>query len=107
MTKESIIKNLKRLISFYENDDYLSGIKFIETPSGLLDTYSRILDVNGAPRSGLSILYLFGNDFSEMKTWAEKEAEDFKFFDSNRVGFILPQYFSFSYSGYYWVVYQK
>lgn len=96
MTEDSIIKNVKRILFFFKEDKMPDIIDYSE--KGLLDLYSRILDVNGASVSGLSVLYLTGSDYKEMLWFCRSHCDDFM--DSENS-------FRFSFYGYNWTVLNK
>lgn len=112
MTAETINKNINRLYQFYNVDE--SGRSSFEghfEPKDLLEAYGRILDWNGAPKSGLSILYLPRDEYLEMEQWLAstyKQAiyvrEESTHIDNH--GQILqhhvPASFGFLHDGYYW-----
>lgn len=100
-TEEAIIDNCKRLLAFLKEQSPFSIMDKITeySPSGLIDLYSRILDINGAPVSGWSILYLTGNDYNEMEYYCRNRCDGYKAHS--------PKMFFFSALGYNWTVINK
>lgn len=95
-SEEAIVDNCKRILQFYHEDRVPEIIDY--SPKGLLMLYGRILDYNGAPRSGLSLLYLNGNDYKEMEYFVMPRCEDFMKSEKS---------FRFTYLGYNWAVINK
>lgn len=96
MTEAAITNNIKRILSFFKEErmpDINEG-----TPAGLLKLYGYILDYNGAPRSGLSLLYLTGLDYSEMESFCMAHCNDFMRSEKS---------FRFTYDCYNWAVVNK
>ena len=113
MTVETVERNCNRLFAFFNEEKALtfSGGN-VATPKYLLDTYSRILDYHGAPRSGLSTLYLPMADYMEMEEWLSSFSVEFiynhkaenKTIDNGGqiIPIIRPATLGFLYSGYQW-----
>ncbi len=71
MTKECFSRNMVRICSFYESKiDWERRVKEF-TASEFIFTYGRMLDYYGAPNSGMSLIYANGDDYAELKEWAE------------------------------------
>lgn len=120
MTKETIIDNCNRLMAFYKQKP-ISGHQINETPScqDLIVWHGRCLDINGAPRMNLSVLYIpIKEEFEEFKSYCKDGfGEGFVEHNSRPVsdevkkevekigGAIMPiPYFHFKHDGYYWEV---
>lgn len=68
MTAETINKNINRLYQFYNVDEGArSSFEGNFDAKVLLQEYSRILDQFGAPKFGLSLLYLTPAEYEEME----------------------------------------
>ena len=96
MTETSIVQNVKRILSFFKEDrmpEITGG-----SPTDLLSLYGRILDYNGAPRHGLSLLYLTNLDYAEMESFCMGHCSDFMRSEKS---------FRFTYDGYNWAVINK
>jgi hypothetical protein len=122
MTKETIIENCQRLKDFYRetigtNESMMKDIPI--SPEGLLYCYGRILDYNGAWKSGMSLLFLDEGEYNEMKAFT-KTFDGFK--DSDILSAeatkkvkteVHPEaaawcnWFGFNHYGYHWVVKKK
>lgn len=102
MTRELILDNCIRISQFYNNEINYEGLKseisiVSESLKGLLDTYTRILDYNGAPPRNLSRLYITNEAFIKMLD------------EINNIGIAMTYTFSnhtcyFEYNGYNWEV---
>jgi len=117
MTKETIFENCQRLLTFLKDEKNIPIITDnILPPIELLNHYELILDVNGCPSKGLSVLYIKDKkEFEELKTVAsEIGVETFKEYnkqmdilDTNYSQILSEIYhpkFSFLHNGYYWEV---
>jgi hypothetical protein len=101
-SEEAIIDNCNRLLAFLKAPSPFSIMDKISeySPAGLIDLYSRILDINGAPVSGWSFLYLTGQDYKEMEYHCMTRCEDYKQHNAEKM-------FYFSALGYNWTVINK
>lgn len=102
MNRELILDNCVRLSQFYKNEFNIEGLKseisiVADSFKGLLDTYSRILDYNGAPPRNLSRLYLTNDAFDKM-------INELYEMDITVEYLYLNQNCCFNYNGYYWEV---
>jgi hypothetical protein len=79
MTRDAIIENCRRLLSFFKDGDkygdhqlILQNLKHKEdiSCSGLLRSYARILDCYGSPPSLMATLYLSKEDYIEFVEYA-------------------------------------
>lgn len=82
MTRNAVIENCNRIWHFYgQSNGIMSDVIRIEkmmnekewSCEALVDIYSRILDVNGAYKTGLSLLLLQDDDYWEMKEYAKQQ----------------------------------
>lgn len=102
MTRELILDNCIRLSQFYKNEINIEGLKseislVEESFKGLLETYGRILDYNGAPIRNLSRLYLTNDAFEGMINELNKM--------NITIEFLYPNLScSFQSNGYHWEV---
>lgn len=121
MTKETIIENCQRLLSFLKintNDLIIDDI----SPKGFLDCYSKLLDINGCENKGHSIFFIPNwDEFKEFREYVSNEYKgsfnniientELKIIVDDSIGkeYILKAYaiFSFQYDGFYWDVTNK
>lgn len=119
MTKETIVDNCRRLLSFMKTKQVDLPIRDEElNPMGLLHWYARCLDVNGCYKAGTSILFIKDKEeFKELKDHAALNFENFlerhiadvkeemkKFLPNMDFEvFDIPK-FTFDWNGYHWEV---
>jgi hypothetical protein len=110
MTRDAIIENCRRLLSFFKDEDKYGDHQLILQDlnhkeaiscSGLLRSYGKILDYYGAPSSYMARLYLSDEDYSEFAEYAQT-TKNFSELRRLRVTAI-----SFSIDGYHWIVENK
>lgn len=122
MKKETIIDNCQRLLNFFKNKSIDLQIKNSQlNPNGLLDIYSRLLDVSGCNSTGNSILFIPDKD--EFMYFQEQAAKLDGFVVANNIKLtadfhklhpelidaiiVNPPTFKFERNGYYWTVINK
>ena len=117
MKKETILENCQRILSFKKRSGGIPIITDESLPAiELLNNYEAILDVNGCPSRGVSVLYIKDEkEFEELKIVAsEVDVETFKEHNNEMGGLDIESLgippdmyikkFSFLYNGYYWEV---
>ena len=106
MTAETINKNINRLYQFYNVDEgRRDSFDGWHEPKFILQTYGRILDWNGAPRSGLSTLYLPPEEYHEMEGWLASVPVQmiYQYEDNPHIGHTnRPASLGFLWDGYQW-----
>lgn len=102
MKVESLNNNLDRLLTFLRGDrptyDYADV-----TPLRLLEHYGRVLDFYGAPRSGLSLIFLDKEDYVEFEKWVN-DLPLHIFFHHTKPPTYSPDFFGIEYLGYRWTI---
>lgn len=103
MTRDVLIENCRRVLSFFKDNDKYADYTLAKEVSdiGLLKTYACILDWNGAPRSYMSRLYLPDKHYEEFVEFA-KGLDNYK-------EVVWPERIaiSFDFDGYNWIVEKK
>lgn len=80
ISNETLIKNCKRLLTFLGDkkttDEQLlsKGTGF----EGLLRMYGMLLDIYGAPRSGMAILFFTAGEMELFKEWVKGNAKEYR-----------------------------
>jgi len=81
MTRKTIMDNIRRLAAFYCLPESFTDEKEIIRPDVdevtlLFREYGRLLDINGAPRTGLSMIFVPESEYDEVLKWAKNAGKN-------------------------------